>query len=69
MKELVLTWSFRNVLYGVGKLLFGKQPNRKAPHAEQNEQTIFDYPEGGYGLDDDPVVDELMLLDLMDEED
>ena len=57
------------ILYGIGKLLFGKRTNRPAPHAEQSKQTIFDYPEGGYGLDDDPAVDELMFLDLMDEED
>ena len=59
------------ILYGVGKILFGNRSNspKQAPRATQNEQTIFDYPEGGYGLDDDPVLDELMFLDLMDEED
>ena len=32
-------------------------------------ETIFDYPEGGYGLDDDPVMDELFFLDIMEEDD
>ena len=55
------------ILYWIGKLLFGRKTNRRATHSEQDKQTIFDYPEGGYGLDDDPVTDELMFLDLMDD--
>ena len=57
------------LIFGLGKLLFGKDRKVKPSHAEREKQTIFKYPKGGYGLDDDPVTDELMFLDLMDDED
>ncbi len=31
--------------------------------------TLMDYPANGYGLSDDPVVDELMFLDCIDIDD
>ena len=55
------------ILYGIGKLLFGgsKEVSRK----EREKQTFFKYPKGGYGLDDDPVMDELFFIDLMEDDD
>ena len=55
------------VLFGIGKLLFGgkKQESRE----EHEKQTFFKYPKGGYGLDDDPVMDELFFIDLMEDDD
>lgn len=32
------------------------------------EQTFLEYPEEGYGLDDDPVTDELMFLEIMEDD-
>ena len=55
------------VLLGIGKLLFGGKKNES--REEREKQTIFKYPKGGYGLDDDPVMDELFFLDIMDEDD
>lgn len=57
------------ILYGIGKLLFGGKKTRQTSRTRQGSDTIFDYPEGGYGLDDDPSTDELMFLDLMEDED
>lgn len=55
------------VIFGIGKLLFGgkKQETRE----EREKQTVFKYPKGGYGLDDDPVMDELFFIDLMEDDD
>ena len=53
------------IVLGIGKLLFGDSGKTESPE-ERRKQTIFEYPEGGYGLDDDPVTDELMFLDIMD---
>ena len=54
-------------LLGIGKLLFNN--NQKESRNEREKQTIFKYPKGGYGLDDDPVMDELFFLDIMDGDD
>ncbi len=56
------------VVFGIGKLVFGKS-SREISREEREKQTIFKYPKGGYGLDDDPVWDELFFLDTMDEDD
>ena len=55
------------VVYCIVKLLFGN--NKKQPREDREKQTIFKYPEGGYGLDDDPVMDELFFLDIMEDDD
>ena len=57
------------ILFGLGKLLFGRGGRVKPSHTEREKQTILEYPKGGYGLDDDPVTDELVFLDLMDDDD
>ena len=57
------------VVFGIGKLLFGKSSRKEVSREEREKQTIFKYPKGGYGLDDDPVMDELFFLDIMDEDD
>ena len=57
------------IIYWIGKLLFGKRPHKQRPRSGRESETIFDYPEGGYGLDDDPVMDELFFLDIMEEDD
>ena len=55
--------------------LFSMKNNRKDPEEERRwreeraKQTFLDYPEEGYGLDDDPVLDELMFLDIMEGDD
>ena len=56
------------IIYGIGRLIFGK---RRGPetYEDRKNQTFFKYPKGGYGLDDDPVMDELFFLDIMDESD
>ena len=41
------------------------EDSRKA-YEERKKQTFFDYPEEGYGLADDPVLDELIWLDIME---
>ena len=56
------------LIFGIGKLLFGRG-GKEVDRAEREKQTIFKYPEGGYGLDDDPVMDELFFLDIMDDDD
>ena len=57
------------IIFWIGKLLFGKSPSKQQPRSDRESETIFDYPEGGYGLDDDPVMDELFFLDMMEEDD
>ena len=32
------------------------------------EQTFLEYPEEGYGLDEDPVTDEMMFLEIMEDD-
>ena len=54
-------------LFGLGKLLFGRDETEDIE--ERKKQTIFEYPEDGYGLDDDPVLDELCFLDIMEGDD
>ena len=54
-------------LFGLGKLLFGRDETEDIE--ERKKQTIFDYPEEGYGLDKDPVLDELLFLDIMEGDD
>ena len=55
--------------------LFSMKNDRKDPEEERRwreeraKQTFLDYPEEGYGLDDDPVLDELMFLDIMEGDD
>ena len=56
------------MIIGIGKLLFGKS-NQSESREEREKQTIFRYPKGGYGLDDDPVMDELFFLDIMEDDD
>jgi hypothetical protein len=53
------------IVLGIGKLLFGDSGKTES-REERKKQTFLEYPEGGYGLDDDPVTDELMFLDIMD---
>ena len=56
------------VIFGIGKLLFGRK--RSVPSKEDRaKQTFFKYPKGGYGLDDDPVMDELFFIDTMEDDD
>ena len=55
------------VLFGLGKLLFGRDETEDIE--ERKKQTIFEYPKDGYGLDDDPVLDELFFLDIMEWDD
>lgn len=54
-------------LYVIGKLLLGKS-HKADPRTEREKQTFFKYPKGGYGLDDDPVMDELMFIDIMEDD-
>lgn len=54
--------------FGIGKLLFGIDDIDEQTREERKKQTFFEYPEGGYGLDDDPVLDELFFLDIMEED-
>ena len=56
------------IIIGIGKLLFGRG-HKEVSRAEREKQTIFKYPKGGYGLDDDPVMDELFFLDIMNGDD
>ena len=56
------------IIFGIGKLLSAGKGGRTVSHEEREKQTILKYPKGGYGLDDDPVTDELMFLDLMDDD-
>ena len=56
------------MVFGIGKLLFGKS-TKPVSREEREKQTIFKYPKGGYGLDDDPVWDELFFLDIMCDDD
>ena len=56
------------ILYGIGKLLFGRPAGRAESRKDREEQTFFNYPEGGYGLDDDPVMDELFFIDIMEDD-
>ena len=52
--------------------MFSRKDDRQDPEEkrrwreERAKETIFDYPEDGYGLDDDPVWDEMMFLDIME---
>ena len=39
---------------------------QREAYEERKKQTFFDYPEEGYGLADDPVLDELIWLDIME---
>ena len=54
-------------IFWIGKLLFGKSGG-EASRKEREKQTFLEYPEGGYGLDKDPVMDELFFLDIMEDE-
>ena len=56
------------VIFGIGKLLFGGR-HKAISREEREKQTIFKYPKGGYGLDDDPVMDELFFIDIMEDDD
>lgn len=53
-------------------MLFGTNNTDTAEKEEYRrkraEQTIFDYPEEGYGLDEDPVTDEMMFLEIMEDD-
>lgn len=57
---------------GLLSMLFGTkdaEPISKEEYRRRRaEQTFLEYPEEGYGLDDDPVLDELMFLDLMEDD-
>ena len=55
-------------VYGIGKLLFGRNGRSVASQRERENQTFFKYPKGGYGLDDDPVMDELFFIDIMEDD-
>ena len=55
-------------VYGIGKLLFGKNGGCVESREEREKQTFFKYPKGGYGLDDDPVMDELFFIDIMEDD-
>ena len=52
--------------------MFSRKDDRQDPEEkrrwreERAKETIFDYPEDGYGLSDDPVWDEMMFLDIME---
>ena len=48
------------MVFGIGKLLFCKS-GKEVSREEREKQTIFKYPKGGYGLNDDPVMDELFF--------
>ena len=62
------------ILYGIGKALAGSggrsgtNGRSGSSRSEREQQTIFKYPKGGYGLDDDPVWDELFFLDIMEDD-
>ncbi len=56
------------VIFGIGKLLFGKG-NKPTTREEREKQTLFKYPKGGYGLDNDPVMDELFFFDIIEDDD
>lgn len=56
------------VIFGIGKLLFGGK-HKAESRAEREKQTFFQYPKGGYGIDEDPVMDELFFIDIMEEDD
>ena len=45
-----------------------EEERREKYRRERAKQTIFEYPEEGYGLDDDPVLDELFFLDIMEDD-
>ena len=56
------------LLIGIGRLLFDN--NKKTELGKEREkQTFLKYPRDGYGLDDDPVMDELFFLDIMEDDD
>ncbi len=52
----------------IGKALFGRG-RKEVSREEREKQTFFKYPKGGYGLDDDPVMDELFFIDIMEDDD
>ena len=56
------------VIFILLKLLFGGRDKREQSSSERETQTIFKYPKGGYGLDDDPVLDELFFIDTMEDD-
>ena len=59
------------IIFGIGKLLFGRGGKKmsREEREKREKQTIFKYPKGGYGLDDDPVMDELFFIDVMEDDD
>ena len=55
------------VIFLLVRVMFkNKDKEREEYRKEREKQTFFEYPEGGYGLDDDPVLDELFFLDIME---
>jgi len=57
---------------GLLSKLFGvddSEPVSKEEYLRKRaEQTFLDYPEEGYGLDEDPVLDEFMFLEIMEDD-
>ena len=56
------------IIFGILKLLFGGSGKRADDRSEREKQTFLKYPKGGYGLDDDPVMDELFFIDTMEDD-
>lgn len=56
------------IIIGLLKLLFGGSSKREDTRTDREKQTFFKYPKGGYGLDDDPVMDELFFIDIMEDD-
>ena len=54
-------------IFVIGKALFGRG-HKEVSRKEREKQTFFKYPKGGYGLDDDPVMDELFFIDIMEDD-
>ena len=54
-----------SIFFGTNKI----DPAEKEEYRRKRaEQTFLEYPEEGYGLDEDPVTDELMFLEIMEDD-
>lgn len=60
---IVIIALYKLIRGGIRKLTSSRTKHHLA------QETIFEYPEGGYGFSDDPVVDEMIFLDLVLEDD